>query len=107
MLKAVGKTEDGRFVLSGVYRAYETLGLPLEIILDEFQKRNVQISWLHFIEESIHAGRKREKVLATCKSVICEVYGHEYYKEWSHRLKARIVDFQSADRSSILRGTTK
>ena len=80
-------TEDHTRVVSGVFRVYETLGIPLEIILDELNKNNLQISWMDFIQESMNAGRKKEKVLATCKSAICEVYGHEYYEQWSHRLK--------------------
>ena len=43
-LKIVGKTEDGKLVISNVFKIFDTYGLPLEDIFILCNKDNLVIS---------------------------------------------------------------
>lgn len=49
-LKPVGKTIDGKLVVVGVFKLYDSvLGIPLSDIIDELWKNNIVIDWYEFI----------------------------------------------------------
>ncbi len=58
LLKVSGKTTDGKIVVAGIYRVYETYGLPLDIILDSLNQLGAVPDWLAFIERHVKAGAR-------------------------------------------------
>jgi len=55
-IKVVGKTPENRLVVSGVFKLFETTGLPLEIIVDELWEKGYVPSWEDFYKEAEAAG---------------------------------------------------
>lgn len=75
----VGKTTDGKLVISGVLRFEETFGLPLEIIFEYLQENNLVPSWLHIMDESRKQGVNESKFLTKLETCVVSVYGKEYW----------------------------
>ena len=48
-MKRVGTTTDNRIVVDGVFRLMDTVGLPLDIIVQELKGRNLVPAWDEFI----------------------------------------------------------
>jgi len=55
-LEVVGKAREDRLVVSGVFKLFETTGLPLEIIIEELWEDGYIPSWNDFYKEAEAAG---------------------------------------------------
>jgi len=69
-MKIVGITEQNRFVLSGVFKFFETNGLPLDMIAEELLKKNCVIAWDHFYLEAADAGVSSKKIMLRIEEVL-------------------------------------
>ena len=81
LLEIVGKATDGRLVVSGIYRFKETHGLPLDMILESVNSKNLIPSWLHLVREAKDAGINISKFMTELESSVVLVYGKEYWGE--------------------------
>jgi len=61
-MKIVGITEQNRFVLSGIFKFFETYGLPLDMIAEELLKKNYVIAWDQFRDDASLAGLSEKKI---------------------------------------------
>lgn len=77
MLSKSGTTTDGRTVVRGVFRLYETEGLPLDVLFDVLKERNCIPDWKHFVQEAKSAGMKLDRVLSKLDPAIVDTYGPE------------------------------
>ena len=77
MLTKSGTTSDGRTVVRGVYRLYETEGLPLDVIFDALREHNSIPDWVAFVREAELAGMKRDRILSKLDAAIVDTYGSE------------------------------
>ena len=61
-MKRVGTTTDNRIVVDGVFRLMDTVGLPLDIIVQELKDRNLVPAWDEFILDAkkMQDGRERQ-----------------------------------------------
>lgn len=94
MFQIVGRTTDGRNVVTGVYRFFETHGLPLDVVLEILYKRDCIPDWAAFRREALLAGMKHSRIVARLHECISDVYGVEMRDEVVRRLDA----FQAAGR---------
>ena len=78
MLVQVGRTKNGTPVFAGVYKFFETHGMPLDELLQVLKSRDQLPSWLHFYDEAVAAGMKHGRILARLDPAICDVYGPEF-----------------------------
>lgn len=77
-LRVVGQTTDGKVVVEGVYRFFETHGLPLDVLLDRLRSRGIIPSWLSFYDEARKAGMKHERILSKLSESLGDVYGPSF-----------------------------
>lgn len=77
MLTQSGTTSDGKTVVRGVYRLYETEGLPLDVIFDALREHNSIPDWIAFLVEAEVAGMRRTRVLSMLDAAISDSYGSE------------------------------
>ena len=63
-IKVVGKTEDGKMVISGVFTFVGSLGIPLDIVLASFQENNFVVDWLDFRESALKDGWKESTLIS-------------------------------------------
>ena len=78
MLKVVGKTEGGITVVSGVFRFYESTGLPLDVMLDCLKKNNIIPDWLTFYVEVLRAGMQHDRIISKLDEAIHDIYGSKF-----------------------------
>jgi alanyl-tRNA synthetase len=86
-VKVVGKTEDGELVVSGIFKIFDTLGLPLDVIFDLCKTSNMLPSWIHFYDEATSYGWKDKTIVNRLETNIRDVYGKEYADTVMCRLK--------------------
>lgn len=74
-----GTTTDGKPVMSGIYRFYETYGLPLDIIFDVFVKKDWVPSWIDLYKDCQLAGMSYNRILSKIGEAISDsLFGKEY-----------------------------
>lgn len=78
MFTQVGVTNDDTKVFSGVFKFFETHGMPLDELLQLLKERNHLPSWLHFYDEARAAGMKHDRILSKLDPAISDVYGPKY-----------------------------
>jgi hypothetical protein len=76
----VGKTETGVEIVEGVYRYFETHGIPLDILFSVLRDRNRMPSWLQFYDEARAGGMKHDRILSKLDPAITDVYGSDFKK---------------------------
>lgn len=77
-LKVVGRTEEGKVVVAGVFAHYSTTGLPLDVMFDCFHRKQIVPDWLTFYVEAVQAGMKRARILSMLDAAIADSYGAEF-----------------------------
>ena len=86
-MKVIGKSTDGQLIVSGVFKLFDTCGLPLEDVFQQCAKKNYLPSWTHFYEEAIKAGWKHKTIITKLKSSMIEAYEDEWVKVVLKRLE--------------------
>lgn len=89
MLSLSGQTTDGRTVIRGVFRLYETEGLPLDVIFDSLISRNCIPDWKHLVQEAEGAGMKLDRILSKLDPAIADTYGPELRDAVLNRLRLK------------------
>ena len=82
----VGKTVDDKFVMAGVYKFYETQGLPLDTILTCFQQKGWIPDWTDFYKSALAAGMEHTRILGKLEEAISDSFG----KEWADQVISRL-----------------
>lgn len=77
-MNIVGKTSCGKSVVSGLGKMYFENGLPLSVIFDGLQSRNLVPSFLHLVSELEENGMKRERIIHLLNEQVFESYGKEF-----------------------------
>lgn len=81
-----GKTIDGNPVFAGVFRFIGTHGLPLEIVLSEFQKKGWVIEWTDYISDALKDGANFKNIKARISVAVGDVYGTKYREQVQLRM---------------------
>ena len=79
-MQIVGKTEDGQKVVSGVFKLFDTLGLPLEDVFTQCKKNNYLPSWTHFYNDAMKQGWKHKTIMTKLKDSMYGIYEDEWVK---------------------------
>ncbi len=88
MFEVAGKTEDGRLVVKGIYRLYETSGIPLDFLFDYIHSNNMVVSWLDFHQEAQGNGMKHKRIISKLEEPVVGNWGAEYWEVVKHNLIA-------------------
>ena len=79
VLQIVGKTPEGRTVVQGAYKLFETYGLPLDVILICLWERNAVPDWADLMRAMRSAGRPLDRVVETVNAAISDAgYPNEF-----------------------------
>lgn len=70
-------TDDGKPVFSGVFRFYETHGLPLDVVCDLIKQRGGYVDWLDFYLDARKAGMKHDRIISKIDESISDSFGQE------------------------------
>jgi hypothetical protein len=88
LLRITGKTTDDRDVVSGVFKLFDTNGLPLDIVVSYIHERGKVVNWPDFVEAAEKAGWLDKTIRLRIKEAVTDAYGGDYYKEWLIRFDA-------------------
>ena len=86
MLSIAGKTEDGKLVIAGCFKMYETEGIPLDIMFNIIKDKNGIPSWIDFHKDALSAGMQHSRILSMLDPAIMDSYGTEFKDETLKRL---------------------
>lgn len=81
MIRVVGETMNGKPVVDGVYRFYETHGVPLDVVLEELKSRGVVPCWVSMYREAVAAGMKHDRIISKMEAAIADSYGSAMKRE--------------------------
>lgn len=87
----VGVTPEGKEVVSGVFRVFDTIGLPLDTVFDLCEQHKLVPSWIHFYQDAIQQGWSEKTILNRLETSICDAYGKDYWLEVEKRLTLYIT----------------
>lgn len=62
VLKILGKTIDGKIVVSGAFKLFDTYGVPLDFTIDTLCNHNMIIDWMQFVSDAKSAGWKDKRI---------------------------------------------
>jgi hypothetical protein len=74
----LGETVDGKMVVGGVYKLYETEGLPLDIIFTICIQKGWVPCWISLYKECLAAGMSHSRILSKLEEAIQDSFGKEY-----------------------------
>jgi len=84
----VGQTEDGLLVVRGVFRLFDTYGVPLDITIDRLRQEGLMPDWLWLFDQMVQSGWHRERSYRRLLQVVGDVYGGLFRVEWEQRMGA-------------------
>lgn len=76
-IEICGKTEDDKNVVRGVYRFFETEGVPFDTIFEILKSKNAIPDWIALVREAILAGMKPARIISALDAAISDSYGPE------------------------------
>lgn len=77
-MKIVGKTTDGKFVFSGIFKIVSTYGLPLEDAVACIHKNGGIVSWLDLYKEALSSGMSWKRFRNELYYSIIDTYDKEF-----------------------------
>lgn len=87
MILIHSKTTDYKFVIRGVFKLFQTEGVPLDIIFEFLILNNCIPDWLDLVQEMKSSGMKFSRILSKLDSAIVDTYGPEIRDIVISRLK--------------------
>ncbi len=85
-VRFVGKTETGEMVVCGIFKLFDTTGLPLFIVFDLCHQQNWIPSWIHFYREAKDHGWKDKTIMDRLKEGMEDVYETDFVKVVMNKL---------------------
>lgn len=80
------RTLDGKEVLD-FFELYNTYGIPLDVILEEFVIAGFVPNWLDFWEKACMANWNPYTTLGKLKEAVAQVYEDDFYEQWLLRMR--------------------
>lgn len=74
----IGYTESNETVIGGVWKIYETYGLPLDIIFDICLRRKWIPGWINLYEDMRNSGMEHGRILSKLEEAINDSFGKDY-----------------------------
>ncbi len=85
--KVSSVTVDGKKVLDGCFKLFDTHGLPLDTILELCIEYNMIPNWIDFYDDALNSGWSEETLCNRLETALIDIHGIEYCNEIMDRLK--------------------
>jgi len=85
-MNQVGVTEESVRVMDGVFKMYDTQGMPLPILLMGMKQNNMIPSPIHFYEDAMDAGWNIKTVFDRLGEAYCDVFNEKFWNKVELRL---------------------
>jgi len=85
-VKVIGKTTDGTLVVQGVFKFFESEGIPLHVIFELCKENNWVPSWLHIYKDGKQSGWTHKTILDRLREGMQDVYETDFINTVIKRL---------------------
>jgi hypothetical protein len=75
---AIGATTDNKVLVAGVWKFYETYGLPLDVILSLCIEKNWMPCWMTLYRDMLSAGMQHQRILSKLEEAISDSFGKAF-----------------------------
>jgi hypothetical protein len=75
---ALGRTEDGKLVVGGVYDFHQCQGMPLDWLFAELKELGIVPDWLDFYKTAIYNGMRHDRIITKIRDPIEDAWGVEF-----------------------------
>lgn len=82
-----GKTEDGVRIIRGTFPFVNSIGLPLDVVVEYLRDHGCMMDWIDFYLESLKCDWPPERTFDRLRQVIGEVYGPQFRKGWEVKMR--------------------
>src|ERR1035438_1594461 len=91
-LKQVGITTDDKVVVEGftIFKLMETMGIPLDLILEELRENEFVVDWIDFIKTGLVCGWSKKTILTRIEFPIREFCGDEVFDKIRYGLEGNV-----------------
>ena len=77
-IDVIGKTTDGKGVVNGVWKTFETYGLPLDIIFEVCLRKGCVPDWIELYKQMLISGMEHGRILSKLEEAINDSFGKEF-----------------------------
>lgn len=74
----IGETTDGKQLIDGVWKTFETHGLPLDIIFDVCIRRGWVPDWIELYKQMRQSNMEHGRILSKLEEAINDSFGKEF-----------------------------
>lgn len=74
----VGITTDNKIVVNGIWKMFETHGVPLDIIFAICMQRQLVPDWVSLYRQMLDSGMKHSRILSKLEEAISDSFGKEF-----------------------------
>lgn len=85
-LSVVGKTEDGKSVVSGVFEFSDTYGLPPADLFNLLKQNNMVPCWVSYVQSATECGWKSKTIHAKLREAVVDSYGSSFWVNMEPKL---------------------
>lgn len=78
ILFQTGTTPDSKPIFGGVYKFYETHGLPLDVIFISFMEKGWMPDWINFYLAATSGGMQHNRIISKLEEALSDSYGKEF-----------------------------
>lgn len=75
IITIIGKTSDDRSIIDGVWKIFETHGIPLDIIFTMCIDKNVMPDWIVLYKQMKRSGMSHDRIVSKLDESISDSYG--------------------------------
>jgi len=86
LITVVGRTTDGRLVVDGIWKCFETFGLPFDVIFEVCLRKGWIPAWTLLCDQMVKSGMDRGRVLSKLSEAISDTFGKDFCDEVICRL---------------------
>ncbi len=77
-IEVIGETTDGKGVVDGVWKTFETYGLPLDIIFDVCLQKGCIPDWILLYKQMRISGMEHGRILSKLEEAINDSFGKDF-----------------------------
>ena len=78
VMQVTGKTVEGQPVVKGLFRLFDSSGIPLSDIFNQCRLSGIQPDWQQFVKEATEAGWKMKTVKTRMSEALNDSHGKDY-----------------------------
>ena len=88
-----GQTANGQATIAGVFKLFDTFGIPLDLIIEALNEHSYLVDWYQFVLDARKAGWKTKRIHSAIDACLADVncYSGDYINHLKQQLE--IIDY--------------